>query len=103
MFTAADADVIKTYVRMGMGVGLSRSMAYDSVQDSDLVSISAEHLFSPSETKIGFRRGSFIVDTCTTLLSCLPAPDSGVGTKAQRLQTRAEVAELFESIELPTY
>ena len=104
VFTAADADVIKTYVRMGMGVGIIASMAYDPVQDSDLVSISAEHLFSPSETKIGFRRGSFIRGYMYHFIELFaPHLTPALVQKAQRLQTRAEVAELFESIELPTY
>ena len=86
VFTAADADVIKTYVRMGMGVGIIASMAYDPVQDSDLVSISAEHLFAPSETKIGFRRGSFIRGYMYHFVELFaPAPDSGVGTKGSAI------------------
>ncbi|MDO6748992.1 LysR substrate-binding domain-containing protein, partial [Gilvimarinus sp. 1_MG-2023] len=59
-FTAADADVIKTYVRLGVGVGIIASMALDPVQDKDLVAIDASHLFAPSVTKIGFRKGTFL-------------------------------------------
>lgn len=60
VFTAVDADVIKTYVRLGLGVGIIASLAYDSADDSDLVAISAAHLFDYSVTKIGFRRGAFL-------------------------------------------
>ena len=60
MFTATDTDVIKTYVRLGIGVGIIASMAFDEVQDSDLVRIDASHLFEPSVTYIGFRRGTFL-------------------------------------------
>lgn len=60
VFTAADADVIKTYVRLGLGVGIVAKMAVDPVLDSDLVMIDAGHLFEPSVTKIGFRRGTFL-------------------------------------------
>ncbi len=59
-FTATDADVIKTYVRLGVGVGVIASMAIDPTIDNDLVSIDASHLFKASTTKIGFRRGSFL-------------------------------------------
>ncbi|MDF1763598.1 MAG: HTH-type transcriptional regulator CysB, partial [Oleibacter sp.] len=45
-FTAADADVIKTYVRLGVGVGIVASMAIDK-DDEDLVAIDAGHLFAP--------------------------------------------------------
>ena len=60
VLTAVDADVIKTYVRLGLGIGIVASMAYDPNQDSDLVPISAEHLFEPSTTHIGFRQGMFL-------------------------------------------
>ncbi len=60
VLTAVDADVIKTYVRLGMGVGIVASMAYDEKQDHDLVRIPADHLFEPSTTHIGFRQGMFL-------------------------------------------
>ncbi|MCP4406350.1 MAG: HTH-type transcriptional regulator CysB [Gammaproteobacteria bacterium] len=60
VFTATDADVIKTYVRLGLGVGIVAKMAYDSRIDTDLCAIDASHLFEPSTTKIGFRRGMFL-------------------------------------------
>src|SRR5581483_11289123 len=60
VLTAVDADVIKTYVRLGLGVGIVASMAYDAKQDSDLVRLPADHLFEPSTTHIGFRQGMFL-------------------------------------------
>lgn len=60
VLTAVDADVIKTYVRLGMGVGIIANMAYDEAADRDLVRLSADHLFEPSVTHIGFRRGMFL-------------------------------------------
>lgn len=60
VFTATDADVIKTYVRLGLGIGIVAHMAYDTEQDSDLCALDASHLFSPSTTKIGFRRGMLL-------------------------------------------
>jgi LysR family cys regulon transcriptional activator len=60
VLTAADADVIKTYVRLGLGVGIVADMAYDEREDADLVSLKADHLFEPSTTHIGFRRGLFL-------------------------------------------
>jgi LysR family cys regulon transcriptional activator len=58
VFTAADADVIKTYVRLGMGIGLIASMAVERERDSDLVVLDASHLFDWSTTSIAFRRES---------------------------------------------
>jgi LysR family cys regulon transcriptional activator len=60
VLTAVDADVIKTYVRLGLGIGIVANMAYDEQQDGDLVRIDASHLFSSSTTHIGFRRGLFL-------------------------------------------
>ena len=60
VFTATDTDVIKTYVRLGLGIGIIATMAYDPEQDSDLVAIDASHLFRPSVTYIGCRKGTFM-------------------------------------------
>ena len=56
MFTARDADVIKTYVRMGLGVGIVASMAEDCDDQKDLTAIDARGLFPRSTTWIGFRK-----------------------------------------------
>jgi len=58
--TAIDADVIKTYVGLGMGVGLIASMAYDEERDKDLASIDCSHLFPSSTTYLGIRKESFL-------------------------------------------
>ncbi|MGM0783605.1 MAG: HTH-type transcriptional regulator CysB [Pseudomonadota bacterium] len=60
VLTAADADVIKTYVRLGLGVGIVAHMAFDPELDTDLVALEADHLFESSTTKIGIRRGTFM-------------------------------------------
>ena len=60
VLTAADADVIKTYVRLGLGVGIVAHMAVDPEADEDLVALDASHLFESSTTKIGIRRGTFM-------------------------------------------
>ena len=60
VLTAVDADVIKTYVRAGLGIGIIANMAYDERVDKDLVRLPADHLFESSTTHIGFRRGMFL-------------------------------------------
>ena len=60
VLTAVDADVIKTYVRSGLGIGIVANMAYDERTDKDLVRLPADHLFEPSTTHIGFRRGIYL-------------------------------------------
>ncbi|EDY85562.1 transcriptional regulator CysB [gamma proteobacterium HTCC5015] len=60
VFTATDADVIKTYVRLGMGVGLIARQAYENRLDSDLVAVDVGHLFQDSITYVGFRSGAYM-------------------------------------------
>lgn len=60
VLTAVDADVIKTYVRLGLGVGVVANMAYDPHVDTDLVRLDASHLFAASTTHIGFRHNLFL-------------------------------------------
>ena len=58
--TAADADVIKTYVRRGLGVGIISTMAFEDQSDTDLVRIGSPNYFSPLLSCIAFRRGTFL-------------------------------------------
>lgn len=60
VLTAIDADVIKTYVNLGLGVGLIANMAYDEKRDYPLKSIDCSHLFPNSTTYIGFRKDAFL-------------------------------------------
>lgn len=60
VLTAVDADVIKTYVRLGLGIGIVADLAYDEQADKDLVALPVAHLFEMSTTHIGFRRALFL-------------------------------------------
>jgi LysR family cys regulon transcriptional activator len=60
VLTALDADVIKTYVELGMGVGIVAQMAWDPVRDKGLVKLDANHLFAPSTTRLALRRNVFL-------------------------------------------
>jgi len=60
VLTAIDADVIKTYVEMGLGIGLLAKMAFDPARDHGLRLIDASHLFESSTTRIGIRRNAYI-------------------------------------------
>lgn len=57
---AVDADVIKTYVRLGLGVGIIADMAFDEKQDSDLLAIGVEHLFDMSTSYIAIKKDRYI-------------------------------------------
>jgi LysR family cys regulon transcriptional activator len=60
VLTAIDADVIKTYVELGLGVGILAQMAFEPKRDRHLRSIDASHLFEPSTTRIGIGRNSYL-------------------------------------------
>jgi LysR family cys regulon transcriptional activator len=103
VFTAADADVIKTYVRLGLGIGIIAHMAYDEALDADLVPISAAHLFKPSITKLGFRRGTFMRGFMYDFIELFaPHLTREVVDEAFECHGKGELEEMFSSIELPT-
>ena len=60
VLTAIDADVIKTYVELGLGIGIVAMMAYDPKRDTHLRAMDASHLFEPSTTRIGIRKNSYL-------------------------------------------
>ncbi|MBB5017683.1 LysR family cys regulon transcriptional activator [Chitinivorax tropicus] len=60
VLTAIDTDVIKTYVGLGLGVGLIASMAFEPQRDVGLRAIDASHLFEASTTRIGIRRDAYL-------------------------------------------
>ncbi len=60
VLTAFDADVIKTYVELGLGVGIMAAMAFDAKRDRQLRSIDAAHLFATSTTRLGIKRGAYL-------------------------------------------
>ncbi len=57
---AADTDVIKTYVRLGMGIGLITAMAYEPRADWDLVARDLSHLIPSSKTKIAYLKHNYL-------------------------------------------
>jgi len=102
-FTATDADVIKTYVRLGVGIGVIATMAMDPKIDSDLVTIDVSHLFKSSTTKIGFRRGTFLRSYMFDFIERFaPHLNRDTVTKAVLLKNNNEVDEMFAKIKLPT-
>lgn len=60
ILTAIDSDVIKTYVEMGLGVGILAKMAFDAKNDRHLRAIDAAHLFEASTTRIAMLRNSYL-------------------------------------------
>ena len=60
VLTAIDADVIKTYVSLGLGVGMLAKMAYDKKRDANLSMLDVSHLFPASTTYIGVRQDAYL-------------------------------------------
>lgn len=102
VFTATDADVIKTYVRLGMGIGIVAWMAYDESQDTDLVRLDASHLFASGVTKIGFRRGMFLRSYMYDFIELFAAHLTRDRVRMiEKLQNPEEVSVLLERVALP--
>jgi LysR family cys regulon transcriptional activator len=102
--TARDADVIKTYVRLGLGVGIIANVALHPTEDRDLVSISAAHLFPGHKTWIGFPRDGLLrryMYDFITLLS--PHIDRDLVDRAAGCDTQAEVDALFAAVPLADF
>jgi LysR family transcriptional regulator, cys regulon transcriptional activator len=99
--TARDADVIQTYVRLGLGVGIVAHMAVDPL-DPDLVAIDASHVFAAHTTWLGFRRGTLLRKYMYEFAQLLaPHLDRRLVERAHRAASAEEVAQLFAAITLP--
>jgi LysR family cys regulon transcriptional activator len=100
--TARDADVIKTYVRVGLGVGILACVAIDPKWDADLVALDASHIFETHTTWIGFRRGSvmrsFMYDFVELLAPHLPKK---LVRKVEQLKTDQQQEQELAAMTIP--
>lgn len=102
VFTATDADVIKTYVRLGLGVGVMASMAYDAYLDHDLVAIDASHLFENSTTKICLKKGVFLRGYMFDFIERFaPHLSKELVEKSLCVKSNFEIDEMFSGVRLP--
>lgn len=102
--TARDADVIKTYVRLGLGVGIVAAMAMDPKEDQDLVAIEATHLFPTHTTWLGFRSGAFLRRYMFDFMrEVAPHLERSLVNKATQADDQAEIDGMFEDVDLPLY
>jgi LysR family transcriptional regulator, cys regulon transcriptional activator len=100
--TARDADVIKTYVRLGLGVGIVADVALDPNQDRGLVSIDAAHLFPVHTTWIGFARDRLLRGYMYDLIALIaPHLDRRTVERAANCRVQSDVDALFAGIRLP--
>jgi len=102
VFTARDADVIKTYVRMGLGVGIVASMAEDCDDLKDLASVDAEGLFPRSTTWIGFRKDIVLRRYMLDFVRLFaPHITSDQLEQTRHVRSQADIDKLFKDAKLP--
>ena len=102
VFTARDVDVIKTYVRMGLGVGIVAGMA-NGAEDEDLASISAAGLFPRSTTWIGFRKDIVLRRYMLEFVRLFaPHITADQLEKTRHIRSQIEIDKLFGDSHLPT-
>ena len=104
VLTAVDADVIKTYARLGLGVGIVAKHAYNSAVDTGLVAIDASHLFNNSRTSIALRKDSFLRSYVYEFIELFAPHLTRERVEiAVSARSREEVAATFEDIAIPCY
>jgi LysR family cys regulon transcriptional activator len=93
VLTALDSDVIKTYVELGLGVGIIAQMAYDPARDTQFDKLDAGHLFAASTTRLALRRGVYLRGFVYEFIT-LFAPQFDRSAIDAALQGKAESYEL---------
>jgi LysR family cys regulon transcriptional activator len=74
VLAAMDADVIKTYVELGLGVGIVAAIAYDEERDRQLSAIDARHLFADNMTRLAVRRDAYLRDYVYDFIATFAGP-----------------------------
>ncbi|MCX7170279.1 MAG: CysB family HTH-type transcriptional regulator [Proteobacteria bacterium] len=93
VMSALDADVIKTYVELGLGIGIIASMAYSPVRDANMRLLECQHLFAQNTTRIAIRRGHYLrgfayrfVELCSQELSEVRVREALLSDKREELE-----------------
>jgi LysR family cys regulon transcriptional activator len=94
VLVAMDADVIKTYVELGLGVGIVAAIAFDDERDLHLRAIDARHLFAANMTRLAIRRGAWLRDYVYDFITTFAPP------LTKQLVQRALASEPGEVFEL---
>lgn len=104
VLTATDSDVIKTYVKLGLGVGIIARMGYDAELDKGLCTLDASHLFASSTTRIGLKRNAYLRGFMYDFIELMaPHLTREVVDKALELRDKEELNLLFKDLELPVF
>jgi len=102
--TARDADVIKTYVRLGLGVGIVACMALSEGEDTDLAVIDGSHLFPEHVTWLGARRGRLMRGYMYDFMQLFaPHLTRKLVDRALRASSAERAEAMFADLKLPHY
>jgi LysR family cys regulon transcriptional activator len=71
LLEAIDADVIKTYVELGMGIGIIAGMAFDAERDKNLRAVSVGHLFGTNVSRVAIKQGAYLRSYVYTFIELL--------------------------------
>ena len=71
LLEAIDADVIKTYVELGMGIGIIAGMAFDAERDKNLRAIPVGHLFGMNVSRVAVKQGAYLRSYIYTFIELL--------------------------------
>jgi LysR family cys regulon transcriptional activator len=83
VLSAIDADVIKTYVEIGLGIGIVAPMAFSPAKDAGLALLAADHLFDDNTTRLAVHRGVYLRDYARQFVTMVaPGVDEKVLQKA---------------------
>jgi LysR family cys regulon transcriptional activator len=104
VLTARDSDVIKTYVRLGLGIGIVACVSRSGDEDRDLAAIDGSRLFPEYVTWIGVRRGRLLRGYMYEFMRLFaPHLKRKVVDQALRAKGAAAVEAIFEDVKLPRY
>jgi LysR family transcriptional regulator, cys regulon transcriptional activator len=102
VFSATDCEVIKSYVRMGLGVGVIANMAYEEDLDSDLVMIPVNHLFDPSLVNVVFDRNLYFREYIFSFIESLaPHLTKELILQSQQTKSTNKILKLVEHDIIP--
>jgi len=102
VLSATDCEVIKSYVRMGLGVGVIANMAYEQHLDSDLIKIPIDHLIEPSLVNVVFDRNLYFREYIFAFIESLaPQLSRDLILQAQQTKSANKIAKLVDKESIP--
>jgi len=102
VFTATDADVVKTYVRQGLGIAIASEMVYDRDVDTDLVCIDVSHIIPSGVTHICVRSGGFLRGFILDFIDLSsPSLTKEMVESVVQCHNQSEVNAIFDGLDLP--